>query len=56
MLNQNIDGRSISMILNLIQEMTLDSSSTNTDVLEQLSKVLKEDLIEASNLENIAFI
>ena len=36
--------------------MTLNASSTETDALEQLSKVLKEDLIAASGLEDIAFI
>jgi hypothetical protein len=56
MLNQNIDETTITQLLNLIQEMTLDNYSENTASLEQLSKVLKEDLNEASKLEDISFI
>ena len=60
MLNQNLDEETINLLLQMVQEMTLQLSSESDDeassCLEKISKLLKEDLNEASQLEDINFI
>ena len=51
LLNQNLDEGTISTLLTLIQKLTLEGNQ-----LEKLSKMLKDDLNEASKMEDIGFI